>query len=64
MKVRWSLPLIAAFGVCVVAATTYEKRATSKSFMREKLIYSQGVLEGLTLEQFELVTKNGLKYER
>ena len=64
MKRRWLSLAVLAFGLCVVAAATYEKRVTSKSFMRKKLIYSQGVLEGLTLEQFELVTKNGLKMRK
>ena len=30
-------------------------------FMRQKLVYSQAVLEGLTLEKFDLVSKNALR---
>ena len=63
MKIR-SLLLVLAVAAVGLAAATYENRATSKSFMREKLIYSQGVLEGLTLEQFDLVTKNGIKMRK
>ena len=58
------LPLGLVLLLAGVGAATYERRSTSKSFMREKLIYTQGVLEGLTLEQFELVTKNGLKMRK
>ena len=46
---------------CVLMAATYEKREFSRGYMRQKLAYSQGVLEGLTLENFELVTKNGIR---
>ena len=56
--------LVLAVAAAGVAAVTYENRATSKSFMREKLVYSQGVLEGLTLERFDLVTKNGIKMRK
>ena len=36
------------------------RRAENRVFMRQKLAWSQGVLEGLTLEQFNLVSKNAL----
>ena len=42
-------------------AATYEKREVSRAYMRQKLAYSQGVLEGLTLEKFDLVTKNAIR---
>ncbi len=46
---------------CLLAAASYENQEFSRSYMRQKLGYSQGVLEGLTLENFELVTKNGIR---
>ena len=45
----------------VALAATYEKREFARGYMRQKLAYSQGVLEGLTLEKFDLVTKNGIR---
>lgn len=45
----------------VASAATWENRAFSRGYMRQKLAYSQGVLEGLTLENFEQVTKNGIR---
>jgi hypothetical protein len=46
---------------CALMAATFEKREFSRGYMRQKLAYSQGVLEGLALENFELVTKNGIR---
>jgi hypothetical protein len=46
---------------CAVLAAPYEKRSVSRGYMRQKLTYSQGILEGLTLEQFDLVTKNAIR---
>jgi hypothetical protein len=63
MKARWAL-LGLALLLAGVGATTYEKRSVSKAFMRQKLIYSQGVMEGLTLEQFDLITKYGIKMRK
>lgn len=45
----------------LTVAGTYEKREFTRGYMRQKLAYSQGVLEGLTLEKFDLVTKNGIR---
>jgi hypothetical protein len=45
----------------VVLAAPYEKRSVSRGYMRQKLAYSQGILEGLTLEKFDLVTKNAIR---
>jgi uncharacterized Fe-S radical SAM superfamily protein PflX len=38
-------------------AAEHKERPT-KAFMRQKLVYSQGILEGLTLEKYELVITN------
>ena len=32
-----------------------------KVFMRKKLMYSEGLLEGLTLEKFDMVAKNAIR---
>lgn len=36
-------------------------RLASQAFMRQKLGWSQSLLEGLTLEKFDLVSKNALR---
>lgn len=48
-------------GFPLVAAETKPKRAATQAFMRQKLAWSQGVLEGLALEKFDLVSKNALR---
>ena len=53
--------IIGASVAFAALAATYEKREFSRGYMRQKLAYSQGVMEGLTLEKFELVTKNGIR---
>lgn len=57
------LPLLvacAAAGV-VSAQKVSEMRTRQRVFMRSKLAYSQAILEGLTLEKFDLVSKNALR---
>ena len=44
-----------------VGCSHIRKREVSRGYMRQKLAYSQGVLEGLTLENFELVARNGIR---
>lgn len=54
----------ATLGVTVglsLAAGPAEKDPAMTAFMRQKLAYTQGITEGLSLEQFELVTKNAVK---
>jgi len=51
----------ALLAVVLVAAETKPKRAATQAFMRQKLAYSQGVLEGLALEKFDLVSKNAIR---
>lgn len=47
--------------VSLFAAETEPKRADTQAFMRQKLAWSQVALEGLTLEKFDLVSKNALR---
>jgi len=48
-------------GVVSIAATNAPRRPATQAFMRQKLAYSQGILEGLSLEKFDLVSKNALR---
>ena len=45
----------------LATAAEVERRAQTQAFMRQKLAWSQGALEGLTLEKFELVSKNAIR---
>ena len=47
--------------VVAIAATQEPRRPATQAFMRQKLVDSQGILEGLALEKFELVSKNALR---
>lgn len=62
----------AVIGILAVATVTFaalaaqyelrtEPRTVSRGYMRQKLVYSQGILEGLSLEKFDLVTKNAIR---
>jgi hypothetical protein len=53
--------LLAAAVTCsLLAAETRAPRAASQAFMRQKLGWSQATLEGLTLEKFDLISKNAI----
>jgi hypothetical protein len=62
MKRLFALAAIIVVGVFVVSATSQEKNGDSpkdvKTFMRAKLVHSQKVLEGLTLEDFDSIVKH------
>lgn len=47
--------------VSLFAAETQPRRAVTQVFMRQKLAWSQGTLEGLTLEKFDLVSRNAIR---
>ena len=47
-------------GMLIAAEKTPEKEAMT-AFMRTKLAYTQGVTEGMTMEQFGLVMGNAIK---
>lgn len=55
-----SAALCAVIGVSLAAGPA-ERDPAMTAFMRQKLAFTQGVTEGLSLEQFELVTKNAVK---
>lgn len=50
-----------AVAVSLVAAESKGRRAATQVFMRQKLVWSQGILEGLALEKFDLVSKNAIR---
>ncbi len=53
--------LLVSGGVYVLAGAQREYRAQNKAFMRMKLAWADGVLEGLTLEKFDQVSRNALR---
>lgn len=63
MKIARGFLIIAViFWITLVCGqeSPQEHRAKSHQFMRQKLTYSQGVLEGLVLERFELISTNAI----
>ena len=67
MKSKTVLQALAALAiptaVFLLIATDAERpvRESTQAFMREKLVFSQSVLEGLALEKFDLVSKNAIR---
>ena len=55
---RMFFPLTIALLLAFSFAWAAEKQRPTKVFMRQKLVYSQGILEGLTLEKYDLVITN------
>ena len=49
------------FAILATAAVTERRRPATQAFMRQKLVYSQGILEGLALEKFDRVSRNALR---
>ena len=47
--------------VALAAAEPKPKRVATQAFMRQKLGWSQAILEELTLEKFDLVSKNAIR---
>lgn len=45
----------------VGAADLKPRRAANQAFMRNKLVYSQLILEGMALEKFDLISKNAIR---
>jgi hypothetical protein len=60
---KWlGLAVVTGAGLALVhAAGPDQRRIANQAFMRQKLVLSQGILEGLTLEKFSLVTGNALR---
>ena len=73
MKTRTSLRLlagVAALALLLVAGTSSSaetpsaQRVAMQSFMRQKLVLSQSLLEGLSLERYEQVQKSALQLRK
>jgi hypothetical protein len=62
--IRVGLAGLLAAGVLVASlpgAENRPRRPATQAFMRQKLFWYQGVMEGLTLEKFDLVSKNAIR---
>jgi uncharacterized Fe-S radical SAM superfamily protein PflX len=57
-KHRIFFPVVVTVLLTFAFAWAAEKERPTKSFMHKKLVYSQGILEGLTLEKYDLVITN------
>ena len=55
-RIGLGLVVTIALGLSLVAAERKERR--TQPFMRQKLTYSQGVLEGLALERYDMIVSN------
>lgn len=53
--------LIIVLVFSVLAADLHPRRVAAQVFMRQKMAWSQATLEGITLENFDLVSKNALQ---
>jgi hypothetical protein len=52
--------IVAAVCGLALASGMAEHRRSGRDFMRQKLAYSQGILEGITLEKYDLVISNAV----
>lgn len=62
MKTRWLcfVVLTAVVAASVLAADVTQKKMTpARIFMRQKLVCSQQIVEGISLENYQLVSTNG-----
>jgi len=50
--------LVATSAVFITSYGLAQKERATQPFMRQKLGYAQGILEGITLEKFDLVVTN------
>jgi hypothetical protein len=50
--------------ILTALAATPPRRPAAQAFMRQKLVYSQGVMEGLALERFDLISQNAINLRR
>ncbi len=58
-----TVPVAAAglLAASLIAADIKPRRLATQAFMRQKLGWSQATLEGLTLEKFDVVSKNAIR---
>jgi Cytochrome C' len=55
------LGMILALSCAVAAEQEVPKQRSTQPFMRQKLAYANGILEGITLEKFDLVVTNAVR---
>ena len=64
-KLIFSLGTVALVAWALAAqfstAAEVRRRAETQTFMRLKMAWSQGVLEGLTLEKFDAISRNAIR---
>lgn len=60
MKHQQRIVLALAFGVMISCGSGQPPERPTQPFMRQKLAFASGVLEGITLEKFELVVTNAV----
>ena len=61
MKTKWIALALAALGTLTAGFAAERKSKATKDFMRDKLELSQRVLEGIALEDFDLIIAKSKK---
>ena len=67
MKPKWIFSLFAVVLIVWVTTSPFStaaevrRRAETQTFMKVKLAWSQGILEGITLEKFDVVSRNAIR---
>ena len=67
MKPKWIFSLFAVVLIVWITASPFStaaevrRRAETQTFMKVKLAWSQGILEGITLEKFDVVSRNAIR---
>lgn len=57
-RIFTAIVIIIAILFSLLSLAAERKERPTKPFMRQKLVYSQAILEGLTLEKYDLVITN------
>ena len=60
MRKNWNIGLLATVALVVSASGAWAQGHRTRDFMRDKLSYTQGIVEGITLEKYELVITNAV----
>ncbi|GIW88956.1 MAG: hypothetical protein KatS3mg108_3280 [Isosphaeraceae bacterium] len=64
MTIRPVFVAVAALGIVVTSVAQVVTQRSRGEFMRQKLEFAKNVLEGLTVENFDLVEKNARSLKR
>ena len=60
-KLGWGAVAGVLVGGLLVGAELKPRRAAHQAFMRNKLVYSQAILEGMALEKHDVISKNAIR---